>query len=266
MKNFVISLADNNVKRRTHIEQEFSKSNVDFVFFNAITPDMNKSMMSKYNLEKIPTSLTDKEISCFLSHFALWKKVIEDNLDFAVIFEDDIFLGENCEKFLTSNNWIDSNVDLIKIEKGWQKTVKTSLFNNQIYDREICELKSAHYGGAGYIISNKGAKNLIDYCGSIKKLIPVDIIMFDELLNKKKYQIYQMLPAICVQDFILNDGYLNFNSELEEERAKNYINMPIQQKVKKSILFKIKRESIKPFIQIYNFCYKKLYIKNVTYK
>ena len=74
MKNFVISLVDNNVKRRTHIEQEFSKSNVDFVFFNAITPDMNKSMMSKYNLEKIPTSLTDKEISCFFESFCTLEK------------------------------------------------------------------------------------------------------------------------------------------------------------------------------------------------
>lgn len=77
----------------------------------------------------------------------------------------------------------------------------------------------------------------------------------------------QILPALCIQDFILNpSNQVTFASNLEEDRAKNYLHVSIQNKKKKSILFKIKRESIKPFIQIYDFFYKKIYMKNVTYK
>ncbi len=50
MKIFVISLLANNAKRRQHIEKEFSEKNVKFEFFDAITPDMNKTLMSKNHL------------------------------------------------------------------------------------------------------------------------------------------------------------------------------------------------------------------------
>lgn len=267
MKSFVISLAENNVKRRTHIEQEFSKSNVDFVFCDAITPDMNKSMMSKYNLETIPTSLTDKEISCFLSHYVLWNKVLENNLDYIAIFEDDIYLGNDVQKFLSDSCWIAPDIDIIKLEKGWQNTIKSTINVNKIYDRVVCRLKSDHYGTAGYIISNKGAKFLIDKYTNAAEICAIDVTIFGNFLKNENYTVMQILPALCIQDFILNpSNQVTFASNLEEDRAKNYLHVPIQNKKKKSILFKIKRESIKPFIQIYDFFYKKIYMKNVTYK
>lgn len=268
MRSFVISLLNNNAERRMHIEREFQKKNVEFEFFDAVTPKSNEAIMSKYGLKNIPTCLTDKEISCFLSHYVLWNEVVENNLDYIAIFEDDIYLGDNVKKFLSDSHWIDQDIDIIKLEKGWQNTIKSTINVNKAYNRVICRLKSDHYGTAGYIISNKGAKFLIDKYANAAEICAIDVTIFGTFLKNENYIVMQILPALCIQDFILNpSNEVTFESDLEEDRAKNYtIHRSIQHKKKKSLLFKIKRESIKPFIQIYNFFYKKLYIKNVTYK
>ena len=39
MKNIVISIKNDNESRRNHVINEFKKSNVDFEFFDAITPE-----------------------------------------------------------------------------------------------------------------------------------------------------------------------------------------------------------------------------------
>lgn len=256
MKNFVISLLENNAKRRQHIEKEFSEKNVTFQFFDAITPDMNKNLMSKYHLENIPTNLTEKEISCFLSHYVLWNYVVENDLNHIAIFEDDIYLGNNVQNFLANSDWIDPNIDLIKLEKGIQTTIKSSFRYNKIFGRSICRLESSHYGTAGYIISNKGAKHLIEKYSNATELFAVDVHIFESYLKNKSYIVMQLLPALCIQDFVSH--YLNLSNEitiesdLQEDRIKNQ-STPIKIKKSKPILYKIMRETIRPLFQIYIF-------------
>jgi len=265
MQNFIISLAKNNSKRRDHMQNEFEKQNINFEFFDAITPTFNTQLLQKYELNEIHSELVDREISCFLSHYVLWQKIVENNIKFAGIFEDDIFLGENAEIFLTNSDWIDSDIDIIKLEKGWQKTIKTPFqADKELYSRTLYKLQSAHYGTAGYIISNKGAKYLIEKYKKLKKIEPIDVIIFEKLLKEKDYKVQQLLPAICVQDFILNNGlYVNFESELAEDRAKNYPLHPVK---KKTVWFKVKREITKPFINLFYFIYKKIFIKEVDFQ
>lgn len=265
MQNFIISLAKNNSKRRDHMQNEFEKQNINFEFFEAITPNFNTQLLQKYELNEIQSELVDREISCFLSHYVLWQKIVENNIKFAGIFEDDIFLGENAEIFLTNSDWIDSDIDIIKLEKGWQKTIKTPFqADKELYSRTLYKLQSAHYGTAGYIISNKGAKYLIEKYKKLKRIEPIDVIIFEKLLKEKHYKVQQLLPAICVQDFILNNGlYVNFESELAEDRAKNYPLHPVK---KKTVWFKVKREITKPFINLFYFIYKKIFIKEVDFQ
>lgn len=269
MKIFVISLLANNAKRRQHIEKEFSEKNVKFEFFDAITPDMNKTLMSKYHLENIPTNLTEKEISCFLSHYVLWNYVVENDLNHIAIFEDDIYLGNNVQNFLTDSNWIDPNIDIIKLEKGVQTTVKCSFKHTEIFGRSIYRLKSTHYGTAGYIISNKGAKYLIEQYSNATELFAVDVHIFENYLKNKSYIVMQLLPALCIQDFVAH--HLNLNNEITLESSLqvgriNNQSSQIKTRKNKTILYKIIREIIRPLFQIYNFFYKRLYTKNVTYK
>ncbi|MGO1513314.1 MAG: glycosyltransferase family 25 protein, partial [Psychrobacter sp.] len=76
MKNFVISL-QSATERREHINSEFGKHNVNFEFFDALTPDTAKDYALSLGLNLDSISLTPGELACMMSHVALWKKAID---------------------------------------------------------------------------------------------------------------------------------------------------------------------------------------------
>ena len=59
--------------------------------------------------------MCDAEIACALSHIVLWNFVLENNLDYINIFEDDIYLGENAKELLKID-YIPEDTDILKLE------------------------------------------------------------------------------------------------------------------------------------------------------
>ena len=56
---------------------------------------------------------------CFLSHYSAWKKIIDEDLDFALIVEDDIVISD-LVNYLMTNPDIDESLDLIHLgARGW---------------------------------------------------------------------------------------------------------------------------------------------------
>lgn len=119
MNNYVISLTSAK-ERRKHIELEFSKRNIPFQFFDAITPDLIEITSKELGVDVSKSSLTKAEIACALSHIAILHLAKQKNLEYVCIFEDDIHLGKNAELFF-NNSYIDENIDIVKIEKNFSR-------------------------------------------------------------------------------------------------------------------------------------------------
>ena len=92
MKKMVISLSTAK-ERREHIMAEFAQQDVDFEFFDAITPVSLDLAISQLGLDGYHSTLHQNEIGCLLSHMILWKKVVDEKLKYIAIFEDDIYFG-----------------------------------------------------------------------------------------------------------------------------------------------------------------------------
>ena len=90
MSNFVISLLHAE-ERRHHITNEFGKKQVEFEFFDAITPDLNVTQAQKLGINLGNSVLGPGEISCLLSHVTLWRHAVTEQLPYLTIFEDDVF-------------------------------------------------------------------------------------------------------------------------------------------------------------------------------
>lgn len=222
MNNFIISLKDNNEDRRTHISNQFNSKNIPFLFFDAINKN-NLDVSEHLNICFNNPNLTAGEKGCFLSHIFLWKKIIDENIDVAGIFEDDIYLGKNSEELLRNYSWVNKNIDIIKIEKSNDK-IKTSIRPiKKINDFQIVRLKSRHLGTAGYIITNKGAHFLFDKISQKPINNPIDHEIFNDLLINNKYIVGQTMPYLCIQDFVLNKNDNNFPSILEDNRIHRVI-------------------------------------------
>lgn len=236
--NYVISLTTEQ-KRRKHITEEFGKQNIPFEFFDAITPDIIEETAKKFNIifdRSSKATLCDAEIACALSHIVLWNFVLENNLDYINIFEDDIYLGENAKELLNID-YIPEDTDILKLEAhgkiiyGKCEQIKCN--------RNISRLKFKHTGMVGYSITAKGARYLLNNIRNKQLYLAIDTLIFDELLGKKDYKVMQLSPAICAQSFILHDENY-FESSLHNGREKVYKNQ-----IPAKPLAKIKNELIR---------------------
>ncbi|ACX81839.1 Lipooligosaccharide biosynthesis protein lex-1 [Aggregatibacter actinomycetemcomitans] len=226
-KNFVISISTAE-QRRNHIIEQFTHQNIPFEFFDAFTPsDKLTDHLQRY-LPNVANAaqLTMGEKGCLMSHFMLWKKCIDENLDYVTLFEDDILLGENANKFLAEDEWLKVRFNFQEI---FVLRLETFLMPVQLekqaqippfQQRDIDILTSKHFGTAGYVISQGAAKYLIALFEKLttEEIKPIDEIMFNQQINATDYRVYQLNPAICVQELQLNQEASLLVSNLEQER------------------------------------------------
>lgn len=226
MKNYVISLAVSH-QRRAHITKQFDEQGIAFEFFDAVTPIHIDKLAKQFNIALAGTFLTNGEKACLLSHVCLWQKAIDDNLDYIAIFEDDIYLGQQAGTFLNNSAWLSSHdLHFVKTETFLQVR-KVGKCIEVADKRQVCQLQEIHLGAAGYIISQKTAKALLDYISSlnIDTIQPLDHILFEQYLNKE-IPVYQLKPALCAQAFILYPNQDNMPSSLQPERFLRKKNKP----------------------------------------
>ena len=111
-KIFVISLLRSK-ERRNHIKKELGEKKLNFEFFDAIDGsflEMENDPRIDYEIVKrSPNWLTNNIVGCCLSHAYCYKKVIDENLDFAIILEDDVIIQHSNLENLISNILINSN-------------------------------------------------------------------------------------------------------------------------------------------------------------
>ena len=219
MRNFVISLTSAQ-DRREHINSEFSKHNVTFEFFDALTPDLACAYAQTLDIKIDNSTLTSGELACFMSHASVWQQMIDQTIPYLAIFEDDVHLGEDAEYILNSIEWINPDWNIIKIEAFSKKALLSKISYDVLSNKRwITQLKGKNLGAAGYILSLKGAKLLLKYMLN-HKLQPVDEIIFDIFISQKLEPIYQMIPALCAQKMIVEEGRnkIALPSSLEQDR------------------------------------------------
>ncbi|WP_324682030.1 glycosyltransferase family 25 protein [Bibersteinia trehalosi] len=233
--NYVISLKKAN-ERREHIQIEFGKQNIPFEFFDAITPDDLDEQSKKLGISISESILTRGEIACAMSHLSVIHKAKAENLDYVCIFEDDVYLGENIADFL-NDKYVNNDVSIVKIEHNIPK-LNVSLFPEKVYKaRKFYRLKGINMGCGGYIVTKKGIDFITKNIKAIKD-VEIDNLLFRDLLKEKDYLVWQMWPAICIQDCILYpENYsLGIMENRDEERSKR------TKRIRKTLFVKIGRE------------------------
>lgn len=239
----VISLATA-LERRNHIQNEFGKQKVEFDFFDALTPDKAEVLSKELGLNYTENRLSAGELACFMSHVALWKKMLDENIPYMTIFEDDVYLGENANLILNSNDWITKGIEIIKLEAFAPKVIIGQKIEINGIDRFLAPLQHKNLGTAGYLISKKAARAYFDFVKG-NSLIPLDEMMFEMFLNLRIMPIHQLMPAICIQEMNLYPERIqSLPSDLSLERQQR------MKQFKKKGLAKIKVEFMRILLQI----------------
>ena len=153
----------------------------NFTFFDAI----RGSELSEEQKNEFPKFLgTNNELGCMLSHYTLWKKLINKSSP-TLILEDDAEFVHIIDDLNLPNDF-----DIVFL--GHCREKKGRQINNKVYTsvEPIC----LH----GYLVSQKGIKKLLDNFN--KKTIhdPIDDYILD-LIKQNKLISYSLFPQHIIQ-------------------------------------------------------------------
>ena len=149
-KIFVINLKD-----KEHRWKKFCDIDDRVERFEAIDTRTDPFICNNYGLSIKPVGLTNElyfsqsfgAVGCYLSHYLLWKKVVDQNLKLVLILEDDARHTDVINFLSKDKSYLDF-YDLIQLNKRTDDNI-------QNYTRYFD-------GTESYLLTNLGAKKLLD--------------------------------------------------------------------------------------------------------
>ncbi|XP_052593146.1 procollagen galactosyltransferase 2 isoform X3 [Peromyscus californicus insignis] len=197
---------------RTLYEQEIEVKIVEAVDGKAL----NTSQLKAWNIEMLPgyrdpyssRPLTRGEIGCFLSHFSVWKEVIDRALEKTLVIEDDVRFEHQFKKKLMK--LMD---DIDKAQLDWE-LIYIGRKRMQVQEPEkavpnVVNLVEADYSywTLGYAISLEGAQKLVG-ADPFGKMLPVDEflpIMYNKhpVAKYKEYYEARDLKAFSAEPLLI---------------------------------------------------------------
>lgn len=117
---FVISLK-RAADRRASCRRALNRIGLDFEFFDAIEgarlgdDELEAAYDAEKNARQYKRPLSRPEIGCYLSHYTLWRRIVDRNLEGAVILEDDFEADASLKKVVDEIGCASLNGALVKL-------------------------------------------------------------------------------------------------------------------------------------------------------
>ena len=193
MKIFVIHY-DKLSERKINMIKQLKENNIDAEFIS------NKGKDVLTNDDKIPFSnISDAEISLFLHHIECFKKIVEENHDFALILEDDAIFDNIF--FKTLKNYLThlpTNWDMLFIGDGCGFHVPQEYLDKY----KKCNIFRAHATRCtdSYLITQSCAKRILEIVNSETFLcnLPIDL-WFNLIMSSENIKVFWAEPTIVTQ-------------------------------------------------------------------
>ncbi|MBW6505959.1 MAG: glycosyltransferase family 25 protein [Rhodobacteraceae bacterium] len=234
---------DSATARCDYMEAEIARLGLPITRLAAVNgASLSDSDYSRLHPFGLQFTLSRAEVACFLSHRACWTLIAHGATPFGAVFEDDIAFADDTASFLGQDDWLPADTELVKLET-MLKWVKLSSQAIAAKSRALAKLSSCHLGAAGYIVSKALAHRLL--AASETFTVPVDHAVFDPTAALfPEVCVWQLTPAICVQQ--------NRSSEVFLPSGTAWSDLDAHRKVRKRHgLAKLKRELVRPFLQLH---------------
>lgn len=215
---FVISLPEAK-DRKVHVKKQLDALGLEFEFFDAVdgrefdVPN-HPNYDRKRRLKAFGRDLKGGEMGCMLSHKNIYQKMLDENIEHAVVFEDDVIIEDEFKHVLDS--LIDCKVDyeLVrflgseKVAKLKQRKVE-ELINGFSLNRLMTTPGGAH----AYLITKSGASKMLNHMDKV--YLPVDTLMGYTWLTKIGAFIVQ--PRLAEQEMSFDNfiGKERFDKSLQ---------------------------------------------------
>jgi glycosyl transferase family 25 len=151
-------------ERMLSMEKQLSEINVKYeripaIKGNSLTEaEIKKEYSATLNKEFFRADLTLGEIGCYISHKNVWRKMVAENIEFAVILEDDMILEKHFIQLFSHSETL-KKYDLIKLADNRNHLPKHISKLDQQF--ELINFTKIPNCTTGYTINLAGAKKLL---------------------------------------------------------------------------------------------------------
>jgi glycosyl transferase, family 25 len=188
MKIYLINL-DRHPDRLAHMRDQ-----LDDVAFER-TPAVDGS-----NLPPAAKGLSRFELACLESHKSAWRLFLQGPASHACFLEDDLHIWPGFASLIASEAWIPADAHSVKLDTYLQ-AVELGERRAAVGGRELARLYSRHQSSAAYVLSREGAARYLELTAGAA--LPADYALFPTHPRRVGLRIYQLIPAIAIQDHLL---------------------------------------------------------------
>ena len=191
---FVVSLS-RETERRAAMQRELAE--FEFEFVEAVDENDLTEANYRHRLHADwwrrmrGRELSASEIGCFLSHYALWERIVAARIPCAIILEDDARLEDGFSVIVEEILKAETRWDFVSLSPKRRYSVDRVL---SVLDgsRSLVRFRRRFGGLVGYLIRREAAETLIHYCWGIRA--PIDWLHAEWWHNGLR--LYAVDPAI----------------------------------------------------------------------
>jgi GR25 family glycosyltransferase involved in LPS biosynthesis len=153
--------------------------------------------------------LTRFELACLESHKLAWRAFLGGPADHACFLEDDLHIRPGLAALVGDPAWIPDDAHCVKLDTYLQK-VRLGAREPAIGGRQLARLYTRHQSSAAYMLTRAGAIRYLELTTNAS--LPADYALFPRNPRRTGLIIYQLVPAIAVQDHLVaaEDGGQRF--------------------------------------------------------
>jgi glycosyl transferase family 25 len=144
--------------------------------------------------------LTRFELACLESHKTAWRRFLDGSESCACFLEDDLHIWPGFAGLIETGVWVPQNAHCVKLDTYFQR-VELGERQAAIDDRQIARLYNRHKSSAAYILTRAGATRYLE--SAFRTAAPADYLLFPKNPRLVGLRIYQLTPAIAIQDHLL---------------------------------------------------------------
>ncbi|WP_343552271.1 glycosyltransferase family 25 protein [Pantoea sp.] len=251
MKVFIINL-ENYAARKEHALQQCNSIGLEADVFNAIDGRLlSPQQISEKTHPELSVGLTESEIGCALSHHGVYEKMVRENIELALVLEDDVLFDDHSRNVIDylSNHFPQRPTlcllsEVRKYLRGGEK-IPTS-------DHKIVNVSQAALAHA-YFINLAAAKKLYEFMYPI--WLEADRWTF--LIESDVVNIKAVVPPIGhLSELSFESTIWHGGAELESKKVVRELRKVTVKKIRNNRPLKIKLKNslwrifIRPFFEV----------------
>lgn len=217
MQIYVISLP-NAIERRNSIKQQLDTLQLPFEFIDAFYGKNYIENRKYYDPQKAQHAegrqLSAGEVGCALSHNYVYSKILEKQIPYALILEDDVIISKDVPFILQKIEKIIQQGQLITLERCdyYNIFIKQKLILPYLVVKPIFIQGGSMAQAAGYIISHRAAQEIVHI--NVPVYFPAD--------NWFHYEKYITLQGVIPSMTLIRQNTEFESATLDSKKKRNF--------------------------------------------